>query len=193
MRTSGQRRPAIGIVKIVGNRPLLGVALAAVALVVSGCSTTKDNAPSSSGAGPSSAKVAALGPFFGECGGVTDQEVADAMGVTSFPIITRNSVGCVWEVGSLAAPHVSFSWYRGSPIGREAQGSGGIGRTPEKIEIEGHPGFKGYVAERLCEIGVQFGDDFIHWSVSYGGFTPAGDVCDSAKKLADLTVARAPK
>ena len=183
----------MGIVKIVELRPLLAGTVLAAVLVSSGCSKTGEDATDNPGSTPEKDKVAALGPFFGECGSITDEEVARAAGVSSFPTVTRNSVGCVWEIGSLLAPHVSFSWYRGSPIGREAQGSGGIGRTPEAIEIEGHPGFQGSVPERLCEIGIQFGDDFFHWSVSYGGFAPTGDVCATARELAGLTVSRMQK
>ena len=182
----------MGRVKIVGNRTRVIGATVVLACVVAGCSKTNNSSTASPSSTPST-KVAALGPFFGECGSVTDDEVAEALDQPKLPIVTRNSVGCVWESGSLLSPHVSFSWYRGSPIGREAQGSGGIGRPPEKITIDGHDGFAGSLEGRLCEIGVQFGDDFIHWSVSYGGFAPNGDTCDAAKKLATLTVQRAQK
>ncbi|TSD95147.1 DUF3558 domain-containing protein [Skermania sp. ID1734] len=131
-----------------------------------------------------------LGPFFGECGNVSDDEVKQAFAMPDLPVITRNSVGCVWEAGGPLGPSVSFSWYRGSPIGREAAGSGLIGRPPEKIEIDGHPGFRGSLGDQLCEIGVQYGDDFFHWSVTYADFPPTADACDVARHLAELTASR---
>jgi hypothetical protein len=164
-----------------------------VAAAVTGCSSTSfggDDRPVTS-APP---RVSPLGPFFGECGGVRDEELADAVGMPPFTTGYRNSVGCVWENGAaLGGPIESFSWYRGSPIGREMAGSGLIGRPPEKITVAGHPGFKGQQHQSggdICEISVQFGDDFFEWSVSFGSIPPPVDSCAAALKLANLTIAR---
>lgn len=106
-------------------------------------------------------------------------------------------MGCEWQLSAPGAPdpaaasHVSFSWYRGSPIGRERAGSELIGRPATDIEIDGHPGFLASVSSRLCELGVRFGDDFVHWSIAYTGATRTADPCDAARSLAALTVARA--
>ena len=135
-------------------------------------------------------KASPIGPFFGECGSVSDAEVSDAFGVSSFGSITKNSVGCVWEVGSSSGPSVSFSWYRGSPIEREAAGSDLIGRPPEWIEIDGQRAFVGSIPDELCEIGVQYGDDFFHWSVTVGFSSGFADTCEVAMKLAQLTASR---
>lgn len=140
---------------------------------------------------PAAPTVAEPGPFFGECGNVTDEEVRAAFAMPALPVVTRNSVGCVWEVGDPFGPSVSFSWYRGSPIGREAAGSGLIGRPPETIEIDGHTGFRGSLGNQLCEIGVQYGDNFFHWSVTYADVPPTANACDVAKQLAQLTAERA--
>ena len=134
--------------------------------------------------------VAAPGPFFGECGSVSDEEVEAAFAIPDLPVVTRDSVGCVWETGDILGPSVSFSWYRGSPIGREAAGSGLIGRPPEKIEIAGHEGFRGSIANELCEIGVQYDDSFFHWSVSYSDTPATADPCRVATDLANLTASR---
>ena len=161
---------------------------------MAGCGGAHDSGGTGTeGAQDTTKRVSTEGPFFGECGSVTDDEVKQAFNIPNLPVVTRNSVGCVWESNGAFGPTVSFSWYRGSPIGREAAGSGLIGRPPEKIEIDGHPGFRGSAGEELCEIGVQFGDTFIHWSVTYADFPPTADSCEVAKKLAELTVSRASK
>ncbi len=168
-------------------RTVLGTAVTlAAALTLSACGGSDDG----SGAAPTreAPKIAAEGPHFPECAGVSDEEITAIFQLPT-PVVTRNSVGCVWEI--VGGPSVSFSWYRGSPIGREAAGSDRIGRPPDKIEIEGQPGFVGSLASAsICEIGVQFGDDFVHWSVTYAASRPAADPCTVAKELAALSVKR---
>jgi len=137
------------------------------------------------------------GPFLGECGSLTDDEVANAFALGAFSTVTRNSVGCEWEI-FVGGPSVSFSWYRGSPIGRERAGSDLIGRPAVDVEIGGYPGFMGSYRNEagqtaLCEIGVQFGGDFIHWSVAYSTFAPAADACAVARDLAETSVERIQK
>jgi hypothetical protein len=166
------------------------VALGALAAVLAGCSGGGSSGGSASPPTPP-LRVSPPGPFFGECGNVTDDEVAQAMAQPKFPVVFRNSVGCVWQSdGTLQTPSVSFSWYRGSPIGREAAGSALIGRPPDWIQIDGHKAFRGSLAQQLCEIGVQYGDDFFHWSVSFGEQDATADPCDVAAKLANLTASR---
>ncbi|MGA9871833.1 MAG: DUF3558 domain-containing protein [Rhodococcus sp. (in: high G+C Gram-positive bacteria)] len=138
-----------------------------------------------------SSAAAAAGPFFGQCGSVDDEEVRTKFAVPTFTMVTRNSVGCEWEVSGFTGPSVSFSWYRGSPIDRERSGSELIGRPAEDIEIDGHPGFSASTDGYLCEVGVEFGKDFVHWSVTYGDRAPTADPCDVAHGLAELTVERA--
>ncbi|NUS43664.1 MAG: DUF3558 domain-containing protein [Mycobacteriaceae bacterium] len=161
----------------------------AVAVLLSGCSSSDsdgDAAPR-----PTTPKVSPLGPFFGECGNVSADEVAATVQEQKFPTVFRNSVGCVWQSAiDLSAPTVSFSWYRGSPIDRESAGSGLIGRPPEKVDIEGHKGFRGTDGAGLCEVGLQYGDDFYHWSVSYGMQGVSTDPCQAATKLATMTAQR---
>ncbi len=170
---------------------MLGAGAAvAVALLLAGCGSDGSGDAEPTQGPPGQSKPSTAGPFFGECGSVTDDEVLKAVALPQLPVVTRNSVGCVWETGGIFGPSVSFSWYRGSPIGREAAGSGLIGRPPQKIEIDGHPGFEGSSGAELCEIGVQYGDDFFHWSVTYADTPPTADVCGVAKGLAQLTASR---
>ncbi len=172
-------------------KKLVGALLAA-AVLLAGCggAGSDEGAP---GAAPASS-AGAPGPFFGECGSVTDDEVATVFGVPGFGTVVRNSVGCEWQLSAQdgqSSPHVSFSWYRGSPIGRERAGSELIGRPATDIEIGGNPGFVASLSSRLCELGVQFGDDFVHWSIAYADATPTADPCGVARQLAELTVERA--
>ena len=90
----------------------------------------------------------------------------------------------------------AFQLVRGSPIGRERAGSDLIGRPAADVKVGGNPGF--LVSSQsldgkttLCEIGISFGGDFIHWSVNYGNFPPAADACAVARSLAETSVDRA--
>lgn len=164
-----------------------------VATAVAACGSADD---SSSSAAPTTTTqtITDPGPFFAECAGLSDDEVAGRFGLGPFASVTRNSVGCEWET-YVGGPSVSFSWYRGSPIGRERAGSDLIGRPATDVEIGGNPGFRGSSENAegqtvLCEIGVQFGGDFIHWSVTYAEFTPVADPCEVARELAELSVER---
>ncbi len=156
-----------------------------VAVFLAGCGSAED------AQSPSSPEQAPTAPFFGECGSVTDQEVRDAAVVPVFTAITRNSVGCEWEAAGFTGPSVSFSWYRGSPIERERSGSELIGRPADDIEVGGQPAFLAATDRYLCEVGVDFGQDFVHWSVTYGDQSPTADPCEVATDLAELTVERA--
>ncbi len=175
-----------------GRAALAAAGVIVVAATAAGCGSSDDAAT----AAPTSTapSVTEPGPFFAECAGVSDDEVAGRFGLGSFEAVTRNSVGCEWEI-YVGGPSVSFSWYRGSPIGRERAGSDLVGRPAADVEIGGNPGFLGSAENGdgrtvLCEIGVQFGGDFIHWSVSYGLFAPVADPCDVARELAVLSVER---
>ncbi|OZC73072.1 hypothetical protein CH274_26160 [Rhodococcus sp. 06-418-5] len=162
--------------------------VAATAVLIAGCGGAEDDAAPPEDTPPTTAAYEP-GPFFGECGSITDAEVQSAFGAGPFAQITRNSVGCQWETVGFGGPGVSFSWYRGSPIGRERAGSELIGRPAKDIEIDGNPGFE---AEQgaLCEIGVQFGDDFFHWSITYSDQPAARPPCEVGNELATLTVER---
>lgn len=166
---------------------------AAVLMLVTGCGSA-DN--SEAPATDRSAVAPVLsptdpGPMFGECGSVTDDEVVAALGVGTFTAITRNGVGCEWTISGSTGPSATFSWYRGSPIGRERAGSDLIGRPAADITIDGHAGFMASNAGVLCELGISFGGDFVHWSVNYGLGSPPRDPCGVGRSLMELTVSRA--
>jgi hypothetical protein len=171
----------------------LAVAAAALIPVFAACS---DSEPTSPEVPQTTApqQNAAHGPFFPECGGVSDQTLSELTRVTGLVNTARNSVGCQWLVGGgILGPHFSFTWYRGSPIGRERKTEELSRASVEDINIEGHNGFiavgetpaidsPSRVITNLCEIGIQFDDDFIEWSISYAE-EPFPDPCDVAKEL----------
>jgi len=181
------------------GRKLAALALALVAAVpaLGACSTDNPNQPqpTQSPAAPPTVN-AKHGPFFPECGGISDQTVAEQTRVTGLVNTAKNSVGCQWLAGGgILGPHFSFTWFRGSPIGRERKTEELSRTSVEDINIEGHSGFIAIgtdptLGDNLCEIGIQFNDDFIEWSVSFAekSFPPA---CDVAKELTRQSIVNA--
>jgi hypothetical protein len=171
---------------------VLAAAPTLVIPVLAGCSNdaTSPTAESSS----STTAQAAHGPFFPECGGISEQTLAQLTEVSGLVTTARNSVGCQWLVGgSILGPHFSFTWYRGSPIGRERKTEELSRTSVEDITIDGHDGWIAIgedptLGANLCEIGIQFSDDFIEWSVSYTQ-KPFPDPCDAAKELTHQSIA----
>ena len=97
--------------------------------------------------------------------------------------------------GGILGPHFSFTWYRGSPIGRERKTEERTRADVNDINIQGHPGFVALgedpmIGKSLCEVGIQFDDDFIEWSISFSQ-KPFPDPCDIAKELARQSIANA--
>jgi hypothetical protein len=134
--------------------------------------------------------------MFPECGGITDQTMAEQTRVTGLVNTARNSVGCQWlQGGGILGPHFSFTWYRGSPIGRERKTEELSRASVEDLNIEGHSGFIAVgddqnLGNNLCEVGIQFQDDFIEWSISFSE-QPFPDPCDVAKELTRQSIVNA--
>jgi hypothetical protein len=132
------------------------------------------------------------GPMFAECAGVTPQEVAQKLGATNARVQFRNSVTCQWTVGN--SVQASFTWYRGSPIGREESWEGKTRDDVQRITIRGHPGFLIYQRDQnLCELGADFGNDFIEWSVELSRSGSGQHDCEGTRELAELSIDRAKK
>lgn len=172
------------------NAKALAALATAVIPVVAGCSDSGE--PASPGEVPQTTQAqqdVAHGPFFPQCGGISDQTVSQLTERPGLVNTATTSVGCQWLVGgSIAGPHFSFTWFRGSPIGRERKTQELSRTSVEDINIEGHDGFIAKSDDlftgttNLCEIGIQFGDDFIEWSVSYDA-EPYPDPCQVATEL----------
>src|ERR1700735_3295184 len=133
-------------------------------------------------------------PFFQPCGGISDETVNQLTQINGLVNTAKNSVGCQWLAGGgILGPHFSFSWYRGSPIGRERKTEELSRSSVEDININGHGGFIAVgndptLGDSLCEVGIQFADDFIEWSVNFSQ-KPYPDACNIAKELARQTIA----
>lgn len=172
----------------------LATAIGIVATVVAGCSDSGPADTDSGGASASGAAQGSHGPLFPQCGGVSDETVAELTRVAGLVNTAQNSVGCQWLArGGIMGPHFSFSWYRGSPIGRERKTEEVSRTSVEDINIDGHSGFIAVgtaptMGDNLCEVGIQFSDDFIEWSVSFAQ-KPYPDPCDVAKELTRQSIA----
>ncbi|MQY19222.1 putative lipoprotein LprB [Nocardia sp. RB20] len=162
----------------------------AIAALLTACGSGGDSNDNPSVRPPM--KVAALGPFVGECGGVTDDEVRDIGGLGQISATYKNSVGCNWQASGIGGASVTFASYRGSPLGRERAWVTAQGRNPETIDVGGHSGFQDATANGdICDLAVQLGDDFFEWSTSSGLFSSGNaDPCAKNRKLAELTVQR---
>lgn len=177
-------------------KTLVLVTAAAAFPLVAACSNSDSpsspQVPSSTAAAPQ----AKHGPIFPECGGISDQTVAQLTKVTGLVNTARNSVGCQWLAGGgIVGPHFSFTSFRGSPIGRERKTEELSRASVDDITIEGRSGFIAVgedpvLGKSLCEIGIQFDDDFIEWSVSFAE-KPYPDACDVAKELTRQSIVNA--
>lgn len=180
---------------ITSNVKLLAVTAAAMLPVLAACSGSGPASPDVP-AGTTAVQGVTHGPFFPQCGGISDQTIAEQTRVTGLVNTARNSVGCQWLAGGgILGPHFSFTWYRGSPIGRERKTEELSRASVEDINIEGHNGFIAIgedptLGENLCEIGIQYDDDFIEWSVSFAE-KPFPDPCDVAKELTRQSIVNA--
>ncbi|HUH69278.1 MAG TPA: DUF3558 domain-containing protein [Mycobacterium sp.] len=183
------------------RRNVTALAFAAAALTilipsVAACSDSGGNKPGATASSAPENAEGRHGPMFRQCGGISDQTVSDLTKVTGLVNTARNSVGCQWLAGGgILGPHFSFSWYRGSPIGRERKTEELSRASVDDININGHSGFiavgnEPNLGDSLCEVGIQFQDDFIEWSVSFSQ-KPFPPPCDVAKELARQSIANA--
>jgi hypothetical protein len=175
----------------------LAVVAAAMIPVFAACSDSSGSSNSPSvPSSPAPTENSTHGPMFPECGGISDQTVAEQTRITGLVNTARNSVGCQWlQGGGILGPHFSFTWYRGSPIGRERKTEELSRASVEDLNIEGHSGFLALgedptIGNNLCEVGIQFQDDFIEWSISFAE-EPYPDPCDVAKELTRQSIVNA--
>ncbi|MET9030328.1 DUF3558 domain-containing protein [Nocardia sp. NPDC004168] len=166
------------------------VTAAALVLALAGCGSSGD----SEDPGPSrpAPKVVAMGPFVGECGHVTDDEVRALGGLGRISGVFRNAVGCNWQSAGIGSASITFASYRGSPIERERAWVTVNGRAPDPIKVGGREGFAALdPSGQICDLAVQLGDDFFEWSTNIGNFsTGTGNPCDRSRALAELTLQR---
>ncbi|MFI7001680.1 DUF3558 domain-containing protein [Nocardia sp. NPDC050175] len=160
------------------------------ALLLSACGSGSDSDNTSTPLRPPP-KVAALGPFAGECGHVTDDEVRGLAGMLQISQVMKNSVGCNWQAAGYGSTSVTFASYRGSPIAREKAWVSNQGRNPETIDVGGRSAFQALdPSGDICDLATQLGDDFFEWSMAFERYSVHDNPCDRVRKLAELTVQR---
>ncbi|WP_236979818.1 MULTISPECIES: DUF3558 domain-containing protein [Mycobacterium] len=169
---------------------------AVLAAVLTACAGgSHGDSPAAPPEGSHTTTQAVHGPFFPECGGVSDQTVAQLTGTGGLVVTARNSLGCQWLVnGSISGPWFSFSWFRGSPIGRERRNEDLTRTSVDNITVDGHSGFVAVATDRLgarlCDVAIQFQDDFFEWSIQFNR-KPFPNPCDIATELARRSIAAA--
>ena len=172
---------------------------AIIAVVLTGCSGgSGDSDDPASPNTPEAPAQAGAGPFFGECGGLTTEEVTRITKFAGLSNTVNNPSVCEWDSsGDRTGAVTSFNWYRGSPIGRERATEQLSRESTKDVEIDGH---RGFIASDvgICEIGIAFGADFFEWSVSAGTQAllgeqppPTEQICDAARELSRLSIERA--
>lgn len=175
----------------------LTAVLAVLLVLLGACSSDSDDSSAPTRNTPEAPGPAGGGPYFGECGGVTTDEVGKITNFGGLSLVVDNPSVCEWSSGpSRTGAVASFNWYRGSPIGRERATEQLSRESTKDIDINGH---KGFIASDLgiCEIGIQFGADFFEWSVSSGtgvaGTTPTDPdaICTAARRLSTMSIERA--
>ncbi|MBC7304300.1 MAG: DUF3558 domain-containing protein [Nocardia sp.] len=170
-------------------KPAVALGLACVA-VSAACGSGGDDESSRTARTPP--KVSALGPFVGECGHVTDDEVRSTAGLPAVSAVFRNAVGCNWQSAGTDSAVVTFASYRGSPIERERAWVESKDRTVETVTVQGHTGFQSYGTNfggTTCDFAIGLGDDFFEWS-TFGYTVVGGEPCGSARRLAEMTLGR---
>lgn len=155
--------------------------------LLTACGSAGDAAPTREDdpAGHSEFDAAVPGPFLGACGAATAAQIAAALPGPEL-VEVRTGVGCEWRAPVTGAG-ASFTWYRGSPIGRERALVEATGRQVRDLEVGE---FSGYVAHQtggyICEVALGVEEDFFLWSVA--GEYPGVDLCQVATELAAGTV-----
>lgn len=121
----------------------LAIAAVAVLPLLAGCSEEQSpSEPSPGSSAPQEQGSAAHGPIFPQCGGISDETIQELTRVSGLKNTATNSVGCQWlQNGGIIGPHFSFTWFRGSPIGRERKTQELSRTSVEDISVEGNDGF----------------------------------------------------
>jgi ribosome-associated heat shock protein Hsp15 len=171
--------------------PTMVALLAALMLVVVGCGGGSKGGGGDDGP-PKAPGDAGTGPYFGECGNVTTEEVVKITGFGGLQNTVNNTSSCEWSSNNLrTGAVVSFNWYRGSPIDRERATEQLSRAVTENVEIKGHKGFIAW-DETICEIGIAFGADFFEWSVraDYTSQMPTQQICAATRQLSTMSIER---
>lgn len=166
----------------------IGAAVACAALVA-GCGSTDeapsaDSPPGGSGGGFNSV----------DCNGITDADIAEAVGSAEFTKAVVSDAGCFWQENSMfgtvgAGMGISTWWYRGSDMDTERTLEQQAGRTLTELSVDGNKGFKAFDGN-ACSFYVAKGADVITWSIQTMNPATLPDLCSITEQLAELSQER---
>jgi Protein of unknown function (DUF3558) len=163
----------------------IGVLMAVAVLVASCGPSHQDTTP------PPEPPGQADGFRSGDCNGVTDEDIADAVGSGMFTKAVVSDAGCFWQENTMfgtvgAGMGISTWWYRGSDMDTERSLEQQAGRTLTELSVDGNKGFKAADAN-ACSIYVAKGGDVITWSIQTINPAALPDLCTVTERLAQLS------
>ena len=127
----------------------------------------------------------------GDCNGVSDADVTQAVGSAMFTRVVVSDAGCFWQENTLlgtfgAGMGISTWWYRGSDMDTERSLEQQAGRTLTELSIDDNKGFKAADAN-ACSIYVAKDSDVITWSIQTMNPAMLPDLCSIVDQLARLS------
>ena len=121
-----------------GRRPLTlcAAVLAGVAVLAGGCGSPGRPAATDAPAAPPGG-----GFQSGDCNNVTDADVAEAVGSSTFTKVVDSDAGCFWQENTMlgsfgAGMGISTWWYRGSDMDTERTLEQQAGRTLTELSVD---------------------------------------------------------
>lgn len=166
------------------------VAMAVWVLLLAGCGSGEGDdrprppLPSASGGGFESV----------DCNGITDTDIADAVGAAEFSPAVVSDAGCFWQENSIfgaigAGTGISTWWYRGSDMDTERKLEQQAGRTLTELSVDGNKGFRA-ADGNACSFYVAKDGDVITWSIQTMNPSTLPDLCSITERLAELSQER---
>lgn len=169
------------------TRYLAIFAAAACGVALAGCGADESAMPPSTTASGSGFESV-------DCNGVTDADIAAAVGSAQFTEAVVSDSGCFWQEDSMfgtvgAGMGISTWWYRGSDMDTERKLEQQAGRTLTELSVDGNKGFKAADAN-ACSFYVAKGGDVITWSIQTMNPATLPDLCSITEQLAELSQER---
>lgn len=166
------------------HRTLCAVAACAATLAGCGAAAQEAEQPPSTAAGFNSV----------DCNGITDADIAAAVGSAKFTKAVVSDAGCFWQEDTLfgtvgAGMGISTWWYRGSDMDTERKLEQQAGRTLTELSLDGNKGFKAFDGN-ACSYYVAKGEDVITWSIQTINPAALPDLCSITGQLAELSQER---
>lgn len=163
------------------------VALAACAALFTACGSSEET--------PSSATTDPGGGFRSvDCNGITDADIAAAVGSAGYTKAVVSDAGCFWQEDTMlgtvgAGMGISTWWYRGSDMDTERSLEQQAGRTLTELSVDGNKGFKAFDGN-ACSFYVAKDGDVITWSIQTMNPVTLPDLCSITEQLAELSQER---